>query len=194
MDVAGSGVIFGCDIARFGGDETAIALRAGTRVLSITTWSKFDLMETCGRIVNLEREYHPVALHVDEIGLGGGVVDRLRELRLPVIGINVGLAARDPEKFLNLRAEYFHGLATRFRDGEIDIPPDDLLVGQLASIRYRYDSRGRMLIESKEDAAKRGVPSPDRAESVMLAFARPVLQPKVAPFALIQGAVRGWTP
>jgi hypothetical protein len=49
---------------------------------------------------------------------------------------------------------------------------DEKLVGQLAGIRYKHNARGQIVIESKEDARKRGVKSPDRAEAVMLAFAQ----------------------
>ena len=43
---------------------------------------------------------------------------------------------------------------------------------QLAGIRYRHTASGRVEIESKEDAKKRGQQSPDRAEALVLAFAR----------------------
>jgi phage terminase large subunit len=168
-----AGTILGCDIARFGGDDSVIAIRRGTAILPLISWNKRDLMDTTGRIVSIAREYEATAINVDVIGLGAGVVDRLAELKLPVVGINVSEAASNTEKYVNRRAEYFDALASRFRDGDIAIPPDDDLIAQLLSVRYKFDSRGRMLCESKEDARKRGVKSPDRAEAVMLAFAVP---------------------
>jgi hypothetical protein len=48
---------------------------------------------------------------------------------------------------------------------------DEKTIAQLTAIRYSHNSRGQIVIESKEDARKRGVKSPDRAEAVMLAFA-----------------------
>jgi len=52
---------------------------------------------------------------------------------------------------------------------------DERTIGQLAGIRYRHTARGQVEIERKEDVRKRGVKSPDRAEAVMLAFARPAV-------------------
>jgi hypothetical protein len=52
---------------------------------------------------------------------------------------------------------------------------DERTISQLASILYEHDARGRVAIENKDDARKRGVKSPDRAEAVMLAFATPAL-------------------
>jgi phage terminase large subunit len=117
LDVAGSGVVLGCDIARFGADESVVAARRGERLLWIEAWSGRDLMETTGRIAKLAREHRAVRINVDEIGMGGGVVDRLKELQLPVYGINVGDTPYNREKYVNLRAELFDGLATRFREG-----------------------------------------------------------------------------
>jgi hypothetical protein len=47
---------------------------------------------------------------------------------------------------------------------------DRTTIGQLVGILSEIDSRGRLKIQSKEEAAKRGVPSPDRAEALMLAL------------------------
>jgi hypothetical protein len=52
---------------------------------------------------------------------------------------------------------------------------DERTISQLASLLYEHDARGRVAIERKEDARKRGVKSPDRAEAVTLAFAAPAL-------------------
>jgi hypothetical protein len=64
-------------------------------------------------------------------------------------------------------------LRQRAQDGDFCGLEDDTTLSQLAGIRYKHNSRGQILIESKEDARKRGVKSPDRAESTMLAFAEP---------------------
>jgi hypothetical protein len=59
----------------------------------------------------------------------------------------------------------------RFEEGDVAGLTDDKTIAQLASIRYQHNARGQVVIESKEEARKRGVRSPDRAEAVMLAFA-----------------------
>ncbi len=43
-------------------------------------------------------------------------------------------------------------------------------MGELAAMRYSYDSLGRILIESKDSMRQRGLPSPDKADALMLAF------------------------
>jgi hypothetical protein len=179
VDVASYGVVFGCDIARFGGDESCVVARQGKRVMFIESWQGANLMETTGRIVRLSSSYGPERINVDEVGLGGGVVDRLRELGLPVHGVNAGAASSDPERYVNLRAEMWWTLAERFREGAIDLPPDEVLAGQLTAVRYKYDSRGRLQIESKDESRKRGVSSPDRAEALMHAYYSPPPRPVV---------------
>jgi hypothetical protein len=82
-----------------------------------------------------------------------------------------GTVSADPGRFNLLKAELYWSLRERFEAGEISGLDDALAVSQLASIRYKHDLRGRVVIESKEDAKKRGVSSPDRAESLMLCFA-----------------------
>ena len=167
-------VIIGCDVARKGSASTVAIVRQGRRVLRVEAWQGKDLMETTGRLIVLAREYRSlghVEINVDDIGVGGGVTDRLEEQGYPVNPVIVGVPARDSERFTNLRAELFFALACRFRDGDIDIPPYSNLMSQLASLRYEIDSRGRIKIESKENMAKRGVASPDYADALMLAFA-----------------------
>ena len=70
----------------------------------------------------------------------------------------------------NLRAEGYWTLARRFRDHRIRIPRDAELIAELASLRYRYNSRGKVLMESKDSMKSRGLPSPDKADALMLAF------------------------
>ena len=109
---------------------------------------------------------------IDGVGVGGGVVDLLREQGVLTDDLQAGGRAMDSERFANARAEWFWGLRKRFEDGDIDIDPaDDELAAQLGSIRYEYTSRGQIKIESKDDMLKRGLPSPDRADALMLAYA-----------------------
>ena len=85
-------------------------------------------------------------------------------------GINVGRPARHRKLFANLRAEGYWRLYELFSQDLIAIPNDPELAGQLSSLRYSYNSRGQLIIESKDDARARGIPSPDKADAMMLAF------------------------
>ena len=97
-------------------------------------------------------------------------MDRLREQGYRVHGLNAGEAARDSDYFANLRAEGYWNLRQLFFDGNLAIPSDNELVGQLAGLKYTFNSLGRVLIESKEEMRCRGVPSPDKADALMMAF------------------------
>jgi phage terminase large subunit len=81
------------------------------------------------------------------------------------------MAGNDPERFVNLKAELYWGLRMRFQQNGVAGLSDEKTIAQLAAIRYRHNARGQVVIESKEEARKRGVRSPDRAEAVMLAYA-----------------------
>ena len=138
-------------------------------------------MQSANRFARTMREVRPDVTAIDEIGVGAGVVDRLKEIvasespesRAPmgrVVGLNSSDAARDSEMYANARAEWWWGLRERFEEGRIAIPPDEELAAQLTSIKYKLPS-GRIQIESKDDMKKRGLSSPDRADTLMLAFA-----------------------
>jgi hypothetical protein len=169
--------IVAADIARFGEDETVIMRREGGWVRTYRA-PEADTMATAGHIAKAMRDIDDeadkndwVTAVIDVPGVGGGVVDRLIELDLPVTPYNGGEAPIDKERFVNARAEDYWSLRERFEQGEIDIDPDhDKLAAQLGSFKWTVDSRGRIKIESKDDMRKRGLPSPDRADTVAMAF------------------------
>jgi len=111
------------------------------------------------------------AVNVDVVGIGYYMAQHLRDHKLPVTEINVGQTAGDAEKYSNLKAEIYWNFRLRALSGELAGLTDDQTIAQLAGIRYRHNSRGQIVIESKDEARKRGVKSPDRAEAVILAFA-----------------------
>lgn len=170
---------FGVDVGA-GGDSSCIAFRQGPVIRIIHEDRNPDTMQTTGAVIAYRRKAAAAldglrpAVQVDKIGIGAGIVDRSIELGEDFIGINVGLPARDPERFANLKAEAWWGVRERFEAGDIDLDPADLrTASELASLRYRRNSRGQILIESKEEAKRRGIPSPNRAEAVMLSCAVP---------------------
>lgn len=173
----GGPIELGVDVARYGSDSTVIVVRKGNKASIVAQIYGQDTMEVTGRVIDALRQTGASIAKVDEIGIGTGVVDRMKEQRYPVQGMNTSEAAYDKERFANKRAEWYWGLRERFQSGDIAIPPDDELASQLASLKYKFDSRGRIQIESKEDMRKRGLPSPDKADALMLAFAGTGLNP-----------------
>lgn len=161
------------DVARFGSDQTIIMQSHGAVARVVGVYSKQSTTETTGRIAAHARDTAELLdIRVDGVGVGGGVVDQLAEQGWPVLDMQAGSGAIDPTRFKNARAEWFWGLRERFQDGDIDLDPDDDdMAAQLGSIKYKYTSRGQVQIESKDDMKKRGMPSPDRADALMLLFA-----------------------
>lgn len=163
-------VVLAVDVARFGSDRSVILRRRGRLVEEIKTFHHMDTMQLTGWVVAAINESRPTRVCVDEVGVGAGVVDRLREEGHSVKGINVARPARQDDLFANLRAEGYWRLRELFAAGNIVIPQDNQLMGELAAMRYSYDSQGRILMESKDSMRQRGLPSPDKADALMLAF------------------------
>lgn len=172
LDRDGAPAIEAVDVARFGSDESVFGIRTGPIFRVVKTTTKQATTQTTGEAINVYRDHDAAEVRVDGVGVGGGVVDQLAEQRYPVVDMQAGQAAIDTEHFSNARAEWWWGLRQRFEDGDIDIDPaDDELAAQLAQMKFKFTSRGQIRIESKDDMRKRGLPSPDRADTAMLAFA-----------------------
>ena len=169
-------VVWGLDVARFGSDSSALCKRQGNAITEpIKRWRNLDLMQLCGAVVAeweaLEERFRPVEILVDSIGLGAGVVDRLRELGLPSRGINVSESPAMGGTYRNLRAELWYKAKAWLEKRDCRIPNDSTLIAELATVRYKFTSNGKIQVESKEDIRKRGLPSPDAADSFVLTFA-----------------------
>ena len=160
----------GLDIARFGDDSSVLTARRDEVVTEIQEWSQEDTMYTVGRMMSAISDYNPTHKNIDIIGIGAGVVDRLNQLELDVCGVNVAERAFDSEHFANLRAEIFWNLRLKFKNKEIRIPNDTDLIEQITRIKYVYNPRGQLAIESKSDMKKRGLKSPDKGDSLALCF------------------------
>ena len=118
-----------------------------------------------------EFKQRPVEILVDSIGLGAGVVDRLRELKLPARGINVSESPAMGMTYINLRAELWHKAKAWLEKRDCKIPMDEDLIAELATVRYTFTSNGKIKVESKDDIRRRGLKSPDKADAFCLTFA-----------------------
>jgi hypothetical protein len=170
-------LILGVDVARYGDDETVIAIRRGRDAYS-EPWinlRQLDTMETAARVADHIRRLKPDAVFVDETGVGAGVCDRLRQLGFPIIPVNFGSKpdGNTDAKCRNKRAEMWVRMREWLRS-EVGIPDDPQLEAQLTAVEYKHDEHNAILLEKKEDMRKRGLPSPDRADALALTFAYPV--------------------
>jgi len=168
-------VIVGVDVGRFGDDESTIYVRQGCHTLEMKTYKGLDLMQFADYVGAAITRHRATMAFIDEVGLGGGVVDRLRQLGFEnIIGVNAGYTADNP-KYKNKRAE-MADLAKQWLKEGGDILDDPILISQLSSIQYKFDSQDRMVLEKKEDLKKRGLSSPDRGEGLFHTFFMPVMQ------------------
>lgn len=160
------------DIARLGPDETVGYHNRGGVVRVVHSANKQDTMQTAGAIarqlIDLD---HRVSAWVDADGLGAGVFDRLVEQGLPVYAWHGGQPPMDRERFVNRRAEAYWYAREQMLQGLVDLDPeDDLLESQLRQIKFKLDSQGRIKIESKDEMARRGLKSPDRADAFVMSL------------------------
>jgi hypothetical protein len=168
-------IIWGLDVARFGSDSSVLCKRQSNVLIDMQRWRNLDLMQLTGAVVAqyeaCEFKERPAEILVDSIGLGAGVVDRLRELKLPARGINVSESPAMGTTYLNLRSELWHKLKAWLERRDCKIPNDEDLIAELATVRYTFTSNGKVKIESKDDIRRRGLKSPDKADALCLTFA-----------------------
>ena len=172
----GAPIIWGLDVARYGGDRTALAKRQGQILIEpIKCWQNKDLMEMAGIILS---EYEatrymdrPEKIFIDSIGIGAGLVDRLVELDLPAVGIAVSESPSLKEKFTRLRDELFWNAREWFEGRDVSIFNDETFISEITAVRYKYQSTGKLKIESKDEMKRRGQRSPDVADAFVLTFA-----------------------
>lgn len=160
--------VLGVDVARFGKDRTAYVGRQGNHVFLLDTEIKRDTMHVAGSIIKKMNEHQFTAVGVDDTGVGGGVVDRLKEQGVNVIPYNFGERATEPDKYANKKAEISWNARRMFEKQEIKIPDDEVLIGDITTMKYKMTSRGTIQIESKEDMKKRGLKSPDIADALFI--------------------------
>lgn len=167
--------IIGVDPARFGEDSTSMFIRQGRVAERIGKLRGKDTMQVVGEVIKAMQKYGPDAVFIDVGGIGAGVYDRLKEIGYKqVFSFNFGGDALDKKKYVNKRAEIWCLLRDWMDAQPAQIPDDDILETDLCGLRYSYDSNGRVKLESKEDAKKRGIKSPDDGDALALTFTMPI--------------------
>lgn len=165
----------GVDVAGPGKSDTVVAVRQGTHLLALEAWPRADSRGVVAAMLNRYRgRLH--AVKVDAVGQGHYFAQHLADLGFPVMWVNVGERAYEPERFANLKAQFYWTLRGYAAAGQLSGLADDVAYSQLASLRFEYTPRGLVAMESKAAMERRGIASPDRAEAIMLAYA-PVQAP-----------------
>ena len=177
-------LVLGVDVSRFGDDESVICARRGMDARSIP-WKILrgaNTMTIAAVVAEMHDQYQFDAIFVDGGGVGGGVVDRLMQLRLPVIEVQFGSTADRGQKtfegtvvYANKSAEMWGNMRDALR--RLAIPDDPDLAAQLTGREYSYtmrEGKDAIQLEKKADMKKRGLSSPDRADGLALTFSYPV--------------------
>ena len=175
----------GIDVAGPGEDETVLYVREGPSVVDFGAWTDSDPR---GRVAALLAPHRDLldAVVIDATGIGYNFAKHFRDLGYNVVEWNAGEAARHKETdstgpgFRNVKGEAYWHMRDLLSKGEINGLVDERTQAQLSTVKYSLNSRGQVEIESKDDAKKRGVKSPDRAEGLILAY-YPVRQAKPKP-------------
>lgn len=171
----------GLDVARFGDDDTALVSGSGNGPEDCEVIHGQDTMATAGMGVRYLSQRRGT-LAVDVIGVGGGVVDRIREQRPPGQLVPVNVAERpdhDDDLLSNLRAQLWWDVRRALDPTTQDEPLSlarlseqhyQRLRAELTGPTYKMSSSGKVVVEGKEDMKARGLPSPDLADAFCLAL------------------------
>jgi hypothetical protein len=165
--------IWGCDIARFGNDASVLIKRRGKVVTEMPrAWRQADTMQLAGAIKSEwdSQVQKPSLICVDVIGIGAGVVDRLHEQDLPVLGVNVSESPSTTGRFARLRDELWVRCKEWLETRSVRLPRHDQLRDDLAMPRYSFLSDGRLQVESKSQMRARRLPSCDYADALCMTF------------------------
>ena len=166
--------ILAVDVARFGEDETVFCIIQSENIRQWSqihqhTWRDKPLTEVIGKTLDLWNEFKPDIVVIDDVGMGGGVTDRLSEMRqMPEAFI--GNAKPSNILYRNKRSEGFFRMKEFFDKGNIRIMNDPELIEQLLSVRFKYNSNNIKSIVTKDDMRREGFKSPDRADALMMAL------------------------
>lgn len=171
---------FGLDVSRsVHGDENALYRDRGGVVRLVDAWRNPDLVRSTEHVMRLTQRVPGVPIAVDTDGIGGAAFDLLRrglpDLGDPagrprrVVAFSVNMPARKVRDFDGRRSEVWWAAREELEAGMWDLDEeDDELAAQLQAPRWLVDGRGRIHVESKDELAKRGISSPDRADAAIM--------------------------
>lgn len=182
-------LIMGVDVARFGDDKSVFFWRRGrdARTIEPIKFSGVDTMTLASKVMEMSRGCDHTngmkadAIFIDGGGVGGGVIDRCRQLGLPVIEVQFGSAPgggvmsdADGERYSNKRSEIWGMMRQWLKVGAI--PDDKEIYDDLIGCEYGFNAKNEIQLEKKEDMKRRGLASPDIADALALTFSEIVFK------------------
>lgn len=164
--------VMAIDVARFGSDRTIFTViqkaNIGWKQTFLRKKKGQDLAVTTGEALDLRKQYRPDIIVVDDVGVGGGVTDNLRQNGIEVRA-HKGGEKSSCEDFYNRRSEDYFTLQKLFMNEEIQLIQEQEQMDDLAVIKFSYKGNGKKFVLSKEDLKKGGCRSPDYADALMMA-------------------------
>ncbi len=173
----------GVDVARYGANNSVLFFRKGrdARTIPRRIYNGLSTVDLATRVFDAYTEYRTDCIFIDGGGVGGGVVDNVRNMQLFCFEVQFG--GRDDvgghswgnpgEKYANKRAAMYGALRFWLKGGAIPYDPE--LRRQMLAIKYTYNGKDEILLESKEDMMddNDGL-SPDDLDALVLTFAYPL--------------------
>lgn len=172
-----SPLVIGLDIARFGDDKTVFCFRKGRLCTGFQCYSKQSNVEVANIATNYIHEYKPHRMFMDIGGQGAGVYDILKDRGFGEVirGVYFGEKALKTDRYFNRRAEMWDNVRGWLNDQlPVQLPADEELFDELIGIEKKFDGRGRLQLQDKEEVKKVLGRSPDKADALALTFAEPV--------------------
>jgi len=181
LAIRGKQIRVGIDVAGPGRDETCLTARVCGVIIRQEFWHDPDPRGAVARVLGElmhDRLYAGIDMVViDVVGMGYYFALHMAGMGFPVFGFNEGARAMAPDQYVNQKAEAHFAARQWFQHNLVCGLNDEETEAQLSTIMWTETPRGLSQIESKEQRNKRGIPgSPDRAESVVMAFMRMVPQ------------------
>lgn len=165
--------IWGLDVSRAGVDLCALAKRRGNILPEpVKTWRSDDAMVSVGKVANEYRDakVKPLQICVDSIGIGAPVADRLAELGLPIVCVNVSESHSSNDRYLRLRDEMWERAREWFYGRDVRITNDEAFIGEISLVKWKPTSNGKMKVVTKAEMKKDINKSPDRSEAFCFTF------------------------
>lgn len=172
-----SPLVIGLDIARFGDDRTVFCFRKGRLCYKFESFEAQSNVDVANIATNFINEYKPRRIFMDIGGQGAGVFDILKDRGFGEIirGIYFGEKAIKTDRYFNRRAEMWDKIAQWLEETpQPQLVEDDELFNELISVDKKYDNRGRLMLENKDEIKKKLGRSPDKADALALTFAEPI--------------------
>ena len=172
-------LIIGVDPARYGTDKTALVARRGAKVVAIHARHGLSNPQAAAWTAEISEQLaqpdEKPAIRVDDAGVGGGVTDLLqlmvqeKTLTATVQGLTFG--GKGDRHYATNAGVWWGRLRQLMQEGRLDLPTDPELHQQLTTRTFATNLNGKIVLEPKDHMSGRGIPSPDKADALALAYA-----------------------